>query len=207
MLFKEFFHSKKTFDSGAYWEARYASGRTSGEGSYGELASFKAKVLNHFVDTHDIETVIEHGCGDGNQLTLTNYRSYLGFDVSTTAVNKCREKFKDDQSKRFELVSDYHGEKADLTLSLDVLYHLVENDIFHAYMERLFSSAEKYVIIYSNNLDRGSAKNKAHVRFRKFTDWIESNAPGWTLAQRVENPYKQVSTADFYIYSKLPKSE
>ena len=206
MIFKKLF-KKKTFDSGAYWESRYASGRTSGDGSYGELASFKAKVLSHFVDTHDIETVIEYGCGDGNQLSLIHYMSYLGFDVSATAVNKCREKFKNDQSKRFELVSDYQGETADLTLSLDVLYHLVEDDIFHAYMERLFSSAEKYVIIYSNNSNSWPLENKPHVRFRKFTDWIENNAPGWTLEQRVENPHKHASTADFYIYSKTLKKK
>ena len=51
--------------SGNYWDKRYQKGRDSGEGSYGELALFKAKVLNEFVREKEIRSVIEFGSGDG----------------------------------------------------------------------------------------------------------------------------------------------
>jgi hypothetical protein len=42
-------------------------------GSYGKFAAFKAEVLNAFVQEMRVDTVIEFGCGDGNQLTLARY--------------------------------------------------------------------------------------------------------------------------------------
>lgn len=48
--------------------------------------------------------MIEFGCGDGNQLSLLQVPGYTGVDVSRSAVEKCRSKFKDDSTKKF--VSD-----------------------------------------------------------------------------------------------------
>lgn len=198
----KFFSRPKSFDSATYWENRYASGRTSGEGSYGELAEFKAQVLNDFVAQNHVKTIIEYGCGDGNQLTSSKYPSYIGFDVSETVVGRCREIFKGDAFKRFDVIGNYRGESAELTLSLDVLYHLVEDSVFIEYMARLFSSSEKFVIIYSNNTDENNCGNKPHVRFRKFTTWIEGNTRDWKLIEVIENRHRQGSTADFFIYEK-----
>src|ERR1700744_3995435 len=77
--------------SSSYWESRYASGGNSGVGSYAQFARFKADVLNTFVAEHKVQSVIEFGCGDGNQLKLAAYPKYLGLDVSETIVAKCRK--------------------------------------------------------------------------------------------------------------------
>lgn len=206
MRFGKFFSRRKSFDSASYWEQRYVSGRTSGEGSYGELAEFKAQVINEFVASNHIKTVIEYGCGDGNQLAMSNYPSYIGFDVSMTAIERCTKKFCDDTSKRFDVIGNYQGETAELTISLDVLYHLVEDSVYNEYMERLFKSSDKFVIIYSNNADQGQSECKPHVRSRKFTDWIEQNARGWKLINVIENRHKHASAADFFIYEKSSES-
>src|SRR3989339_1402077 len=66
----------------SFWEARYRSGGDSGLGSFGRLAQFKADVLNDFVRQAGIASIIEFGCGDGNQLRLAAYPSYVGLDVS-----------------------------------------------------------------------------------------------------------------------------
>ena len=123
-----------------YWEHRYESGGHSGDGSYGRLAEFKAEILNAFVLRNGIASVIEYGCGDGNQLGLSRYPAYIGFDVSANAVSRCRERFSGDDTKTFKLMTEYGGETAELTLSLDVLYHLVEENVFLEYMNRLFDS-------------------------------------------------------------------
>ena len=80
--------------SGDYWQKRYLRGGNSGNGSYGKLAHFKAEVINRFVEEKSVKTVIEWGCGDGNQLKLANYPQYIGYDISSKAISICREKFK-----------------------------------------------------------------------------------------------------------------
>jgi hypothetical protein len=193
-----------------YWEQRYTEGRDSGLGSTGHLAAFKADILNTFVKTNKIKTVLEYGCGDGLQLELACYPNYIGFDVSPSAIALCKEKFKANKTMFFKLMSEYKGEKAELTLSLDVLYHLVEDDIFHRYMERLFSSSDSYVIIYSSNTEKNVSDQPRHVKHREFTKWVERHAPGWELIEHIPNKYPYNSPegagsfADFYIYKKTP---
>ena len=43
--------------------------------------------------------------------------------------------------------------RADLTLSLDVIYHLVEDDVFVSAMRALFDKAARFVVIYASNQD------------------------------------------------------
>ncbi len=198
--------------SKAYWEQRYASGDNSGAGSYGELAEFKARFLNSFVRDHGVESVIEFGCGDGNQLSLAIYPRYIGLDVSSAAVSMCVRRFAHDPSKSFFL---YDGHRllenpglfrADVSISLDVIYHLVEDDVYESYMMALFAAAKNFVIIYSTNQEANS-ESAAHVRDRHFTSWVAANARGWALARKLQNPFSSSSTAptltvlpDFYVF-------
>jgi len=192
--------------SGDYWEARYAEGGSSGSGSYGKLANFKAEVLNDFISRKGVGSVIEFGCGDGNQLTLGRYPRYLGLDVSATAISMCKQLFATDSNKEFRLVSDYREERADLCLSLDVIYHLVEDSAFEPYMHMLFSAADRYVIIYSSDFDQ--VERAVHVRHRHFSKWVDEHIRNWTLVDRIPNRYPDVggseegSFADFFIYEK-----
>lgn len=201
--------NKKFPGSKNYWEDRYQSKNNSGAGSYGRLAAFKAEILNNFVINNQVTKVIELGCGDGNQLSLSNYPNYIGFDVSETAIKICEEKFKHDASKKFYLMDDKIKKdiKAPLVLSLDVLYHLIEDVVFEDYMYTLFSRSSKYVIIYSSNYDDHFAP---HVKCRKFTEWIAHNIfNSWELIEIIKNKYPfdknnpdHTSMADFYIFKK-----
>lgn len=193
--------------SETYWQQRYEAGRNSGAGSYGELASYKAEYLNRFVAEQTIADVIEFGCGDGNQLGLARYPAYLGFDVSARALALCGEKFGGDPSKRFRGMDEYAGERAELTLSLDVVYHLVEDPVFEAYMQRLFDAASRFVVVFSSNREENTWGRVAHVRHRRFTDWVERQRPGWQLLAHEPNPFpyrgetSQGSFADFHVFA------
>src|SRR5258708_4169798 len=196
------------FHSPDYWESRYAGGGNSGSGSYGHLAEFKAAVLNAFVANHEIRSIIEFGCGDGHQLSLSKYPEYVGIDVSPSAVKGCKKLFQHDASKRF-LVSDgrcANSERGDLALSLDVIYHLVEDDIYEQYMCSLFDAADRFVIIYSDNEE--SPGEESHLRHRRFTDWIESNRRDWQMVERIPNQFPRklnhdrATWADFWIYAR-----
>jgi SAM-dependent methyltransferase len=197
------------FSSTQYWEERYSRGGNSGSGSYGRLAEFKAEVINKFVADHGMKSVIEFGSGDGAQLELARYPVYTGVDVSARAIELCRTKFRDDPSKRFiqAFSPEAKEARAELAMSLDVIYHLVENAVYDEYMTRLVAAAEKFICIYSSNAARVSPDS--HVRHRVFTDWMAAKAPGWKLISKVDNPFPedpehpdQTSWADFYFFQK-----
>lgn len=171
--------------SQSYWVERYRRGGDSGSGSAGELAEFKAEVLNAFVAEHEVTDVIEFGSGDGRQVALARYPRYLGIDVSADAVAHCREQFAGDPTKSFLVLEDYDGQTAELALSLDVIYHLVEDEVYEDYVRRLFEAATRFVIVYSSDRDE---QNAPHVRQRAFTPWVEANAPQWRLERRLPNP-------------------
>ena len=195
--------------SAGYWERRYAHGGTSGSGSYGKLAEFKAEVLNQFIRDHQIRSVIEFGCGDGNQLSLADYPQYIGLDVSRSAIIRCQSRFLADTRKSFFLyeprsfLDNVRAFSAEAALSIDVLFHVVEDDVFEMYMSHLFGAAERYVIIYSSDIDLPTWS--PHERHRLFTSWIASKAPEWKLLERIPNRYPYAdddngSASDFYIY-------
>jgi hypothetical protein len=194
--------------SDSYWKNRYEVGGDSGNGSYNQLAEFKADILNSFVLKNGVASVIEYGCGDGNQLKLAQYPKYIGFDVSSDAISRCLKKFANDETKSFKLMEEYDGETAELTLSLDVIYHLVEDSVFENYMNSLFDSSERLVVIYSSDTDENSEGTAVHVRHRNFSGWLRANKAEWKLLEHIPNKYpfngdtKSGSFADFYIYSK-----
>ena len=97
--------------------------------------------------------------------------------------------------------------KADLSLSLDVIYHLVEDDVFEYYMRTLFEASNGYVIIYASDSDDGQ-------RYKGGTSDIESSRPGSSRICRTGNSWNicQIgihivgiivgSFAEFFIYEK-----
>ena len=197
-------------DSAEFWEQRYKSGGTSGCGSYGALADFKAQVLNDFVARSGVTSVVEFGCGDGNQLSLGRYPSYVGLDISPSAIERCLKRFAGDKTKSFMTIprdatsSQWSAPRADLALSLDVVFHLVEDSIFELYMIRLFAAATRFAIVYSTDFDETSSE--PHVRHRRFTPWVEEHCPDWRLLETVKSPIQFAPTdkdnrvCTFYMY-------
>lgn len=144
--------------------------------------------------------------------SLATYPHYIGLDVSAVAIGQCISRFAGDTSKSFFLYqsnafADYSGIfKADLALSLDVLFHLVEEEIFTNYLRHLFAAGDKYVLIYASNFD---APQQFHEKRRRFTVWVEAYIPGWKLLEVIPNKYPfaanaadETSLSDFYIYVK-----
>ena len=195
-----------------FWERHYRAGGRSGEGSYGRLAEFKAEVMKRLIAEHEVESVIELGCGDGNQLAMIDYPRYSGFDVSPAAVNRCRDRFSADPSKKFHVYvpGAELGATAEMAVSLDVVYHLIEDDLYDRYMRDLFASATDLVVIYSSDEERPS--EWPEVRHRNFSRWVEQEAQGWELVNRIGQRYPYVqgqadtSWSDFFVYRMAANS-
>jgi SAM-dependent methyltransferase len=184
-------------DTNKYWNDRYMNGGNSGNGSYGFLAAYKAEFINNFIDTNGITSLLEYGCGDGNQLAMIECEKIFAFDVSEKALSLCKQKVNCEIFSKFKDIK----ETPELILSLDVIYHLVNDIDYYDYMANLVGLGAKYLIVYSPNEEmEGMA---AHVRPRNFTKDIV----GYKLIEREINPFKslnhkQGSFSDFYVYEK-----
>jgi SAM-dependent methyltransferase len=200
---------KRRFFKGSanYWEDRYSKGGTSGPGSYGRQAEWKAGIVNEWVAELGVTSIVDFGCGDGNQLSLADYPRYLGLDRSSTAVRKCIARFADDKTKSFlrydpEDLADPAGWlRGDLALSQEVIFHLVEDEVFEDYMTRLFAGAERYVVICCN--DTPYEARAAYERHRDFTKWIERHQPEWKLERRTDPPADVEVMSSFFLYQRV----
>jgi SAM-dependent methyltransferase len=195
-----------SFSSGDYWDSRYRMGGTSGMGSAGRLARFKADTINRFIAGNRIGSVIDLGCGDAAQLALLELPAdYIGVDVSPAALALCAARF---PTRRFVAPEELRAlPPAELTLSLDVIYHLIEDDVFAAAMETLFAHATRFVLAYASNTD--APWSSPHVRHRRFTDHVAATQPGWRLLAHLPNPWPfdpacpdETSFADFFVFGR-----
>ena len=192
--------------SRAYWERRYHRRGTSGLGSRGRLAREKAATINDLIVEHAVDSVVDFGCGDGFVAGLLRCPQYIGLDVSETAITRCRAQFDRDESRVFHVYDPAtHNSLApyltEMALSLDVIYHLTEEEAFRLYMRHLFDSAQRFVLIYSTAQEQPTVV--AHVRHRDFRRWIADNRPDWELASTIELPGH---TCDFNLYAKPDRS-
>ena len=194
-------------NSSKYWDERYKSGGNSGRGSFGAEAKYKSKFINEFVIKNNIKTIIELGCGYANQLKHYSFNNYFGLDVSEAAINKCRNEFSTNKNYNFSLyrhpINVSH--KFDLSISIDVIYHLVEDDIFKKYMHDLFiNSQAKNVLIYSTNIDKNTLTS--HVKHRNITNYITENFSDWQKndISTLDNYMNltELTKANFFAFSK-----
>ena len=105
-------------------------------------------------------------------------------------------------------MNEHKGERFDLALSLDVIYHLVEDDVYAQYMRTLFRASKRYVIIYASDSDDSRDYEGTYIKHRKFTRWTDESLPNWKLIEHLPNrypyrgDYRKGSFADFFIYQK-----
>ena len=156
----------------AYWERRYATGGHSGAGSRGREAQLKGRLLSAVLRRHAVRSLLDLGCGDGMVASLlTPPERYVGYDPSPTAVARCRARM---PARTFTTVLP--TERFDAICSIDVLFHLVEDADYRAYLAALFG-AQRLVIVYSTD---ELTPGRPHVRHRH---WLADVPAGWTLAE------------------------
>ncbi|NBD25800.1 class I SAM-dependent methyltransferase [Paenibacillus glycinis] len=191
------------FDYMAYWENNYKGGGTSGSGSIGELAAFKADVVNKLVAQYGIRRVMEFGCGDGHQLSLMQYPQYLGLDISPSAIRLCAEKYAVDGSKSFMLYRpgmfvNRGFVEADLTVCLDVLYHITDEDDYRATLRDLFSPRPRVVVLYTR-LTRDNAPQVIEtIQDRDVFHYLAA-IQDYYVEEVIPQRHKELSSADFII--------
>jgi tetratricopeptide (TPR) repeat protein len=196
-----------------WWDSSNSTQGAPAEVNYGRLSQFKAEILNGFIGAHGIRSMAELGCGDGSHLGLFQVDRYAGYDASPEAVKASSVRHLGDGSKAFEIYRPRRPSwkrmpGAELALSLDAVYLLLEDDAYEAHMRDLFQISERFVAVYSNNTEDQPGM-AGRIRGRRFTDWVERNVPDWTLCGFVPNRYPfdpsnpmETSFADFHFFSR-----
>jgi hypothetical protein len=82
-----------------------------------------------------------------------------------------------------------------------VIYHLLEDRVYSRYLRDLFSTARRFVIIYSS--DREERLTALHVRHRRFTVDVKRDYPSFRLVRRIDNRHRERTFADFFIYERV----
>lgn len=192
-MIREIFRSKitkKFTNSSRYWEERYYYGGNSGRGSYHEDAKIKVNFLNDTILEYDLKHVIDIGCGDGHNLSLFNTFNYFGIDLSETIINENKRKFIGDKYKKFYLLKDnqlniineinsYVNKNNSIIISFDVIFHLVEDNIYKDHLDFINSINAAYCLVASSDEHVNYNLSVPHVRHRNYSKDLILD--GWNL--------------------------
>jgi len=195
------------FGSGSNWIDQYAQGEPSGADD--RLDKTEADFLNAFVASNNVYSVIDFSSGDGAQLSYFTFPQYSRFDISKSSVASAQEAIQSRKNYRVSHLSEYDGERADLTISLNAKKHLTQDSVYVDTLARVFRASDRYVIISNSNAKATTADKDAE--HREFISWVKVNQPEFQLVAHFVNPYPPVNDSTIqpfsriYIFHKQPK--
>lgn len=160
-----------------YWEARYRWGGDSGKGSRGDIAARKAEFVSAFCRDYGVSSLVELGSGDGVCASQIKVDQYLGLDLSQDAVLRARRRISAPTHRFLAIPGDspeaivakvklhHGGNLPQVSLSMDVILHLVEDSVYEAYLKTLFAISARYIVVFSSDAD---GPDEVHVRHRAY---------------------------------------
>lgn len=164
-----------------YWEQRYRAGGSSGAGSAGMEAHEKANIVNLFIRSNKVTSVLDMGCGDGVVASMLRVPEYLGYDPSDTAIEMCKKAMPE---RSFTCTLPLGGRVYGMVLSMDVIFHLVRDDDYYSYLRSMFRLADNHILVYGTNHEKRGA---SHVRHREWTLDIPCN---WSMSSVLNTKFK-----------------
>jgi len=158
-------------DEARYWEARYARGGNSGEGSRGDEVAWKAARIVREIRACGATSVADFGTGDGwlTQLILEGLAGtgveYTGYDTAPTAVDLARKRV---PGGHFEIgsVLDAPIRCADVVLCVDVLFHMSNQERHAAAVASLCAAFKRKAMVIT-----WDARILSLVEAKKRTGW------------------------------------
>lgn len=156
-----------------YWEGRYRAGGFSGAGSRGAEAWAKIALVSRVISDHGVTSLLDLGCGDGFVGSRFPVPRYRGVDVSETAIATAAALR---PGGEFSTEPPRPDERFDLTVSMDVIFHLVSDTVFRSYMSSLFRFSPLVLVYGTNKHLRG----RSHVLHR---EWLSGVPDGWDVEE------------------------
>jgi SAM-dependent methyltransferase len=125
---------------------------TSGTGSTLEITREYRAYVEDFIRKHDVQSVVDAGCGDWGFSSAMNWgdASYLGVDIASDVIATVRRKHEKGKI-RFQ-VGDITEDlpAADLLISKDVLQHL-SNELVQKFIENNLRQGKYKWVILTND--------------------------------------------------------
>ncbi|WP_405154846.1 hypothetical protein [Paenibacillus sp. FSL K6-0108] len=136
-----------------------------------------------------------------------NYDTYLGVDVAGSLVRLCASKFANDTSKSFMLYTpglwiNRGFMQADLTVCLDVLYHITDETDFRNTLYDILHSSTEWVVLYTRLKQNGSP-GVSTIQGRNIFDYL-FEYPEFKVHEIIPQRYPDLSSADFIILKRTP---
>lgn len=207
-----------------YWERRYRQGGSSGAGSRGETLSQKigfAHIIHSDVRKEGGRGVLDLGCGDGRfaegfvEFSLGEQKDFDGYravDISPKALEIaeefCRLRLPSEAVDRYMSFELFRPDRPEqpispgvfgLGLSLEVIFHILEDDIYDLYMSTLFDRCR--TVLIQTAADPGPVRTAgSHIVWRDTQKWVQDNRPEALCIHHIPRPFGERSFSDFFVY-------
>ena len=158
------------------------------------IISSKFKTINNIITQNNIQSIIQYGLSDKNQIELFNTENkiFTGIDKNLSNVLKCNHLFKDDKTKHFIHSNNIKNNlNADLVLIYNVHKNL-QDDTHKEFIQNLLNKSKRYVVIYEKCISE---------KYKHFLNYI-NNLPQWKFYEFVPNENLQIDN-NFYVYEKI----
>ena len=158
-----------------YFNSRSLKGHKSGWGSVGQWGELKRSMLDFI---WPFESMLDIGCGDMICLSsfkpfVNNRFSYFGIDGSSSIIAKAREKYPLHlfyQATISELIKGDLNKKYDVIVCCDLLFHIIEEDLYEQFLSWLFGSSARHLLLTYLRVDEeeGQTSDEGHFVVRDF---------------------------------------
>lgn len=192
------------FDYKLYWEWRYKEWWNSWAGSYWDNAIFKANYINKLISDNNIKSVTEIWCWDWNNLSLYKwFDTYMWLDVSEKALELAKENNKNNKDVLYYFKKYKWDEiiKSDITLCLDVTYHIFPREEWEKVINHTIELSENIVVFYSFPSPAGHVK---HINDYNLIEYLKDycHKYGYLIVYDIDNIPPNSNSRFIIIYKK-----
>jgi len=133
-----------------WWNERWkVSWGCDGEQTHGAPKLLYDEIVKAIIGSHDVESVVDLGCGAMNQWHSAVGESFTGVDISENAIAHAQQKYPASKFIAGDITNPETWEKipeADLFTCSEVLNH-IEPEHYGPLVARIFHAAQKAVIL------------------------------------------------------------
>jgi hypothetical protein len=130
-----------------YWDKRYATGGTSGNGTDERFHNLRWDLINQYVPL--LTDVIDVGCGD---LSFWENETlpvgYVGVDESEIIIQRNKQQHPDKLFLRASSAEPL-GIVAPVVFCISVLFHIMDDDLYKMTLINLCNMSIEYIFIYT----------------------------------------------------------
>lgn len=190
-----------------YWENIYASGGNSGAGSRGKLKDWKWSQITESIG--DTSNIVDIGCGDMKFIGGHEPINYVGIDISKTIIDVNKLVYPNYIFYNINADQYIPQLRAPVVLCMDLLFHIIDDDIYYKILDNIIKYSSKYIVIYSwdknpiplwNLKARYYGSNK-YQKFRNFDNDVKRfESRGFELIVKSKVSYNKYGA--LYIFRK-----